>query len=71
MYTEAGLGEESDLKELGNDIERAIEESASLFNAAPALFAAGQKVLKSWERGDLAGAVRELTAAINTVKGNI
>lgn len=58
MYDEAGL------EDLGSEITTAINESGPLIDAAPALLEAGQHVVDSWVRGDLAKAVRELTSAI-------
>jgi hypothetical protein len=43
--------------------------NAALIAAAPELFAAAGKVIASWESGDLAGAVRQLDAAIELAKG--
>ena len=41
----------------------------SLRLAAPALLEAAEKVIASWETGDLAAAVRELNAAVDQAKG--
>jgi hypothetical protein len=45
------------------------EANACLIAAAPDLLEAAEKVIASWERGDLAGAVRQLDAAIELAKG--
>jgi len=45
------------------------EANARLIAAAPELYAAGRAVVASWERGDLAGAVRSLAAAIAKAEG--
>lgn len=40
-----------------------------LFSAAPALLEAAETVRDAWESGDLAGAVRQLSAAIRAARG--
>jgi hypothetical protein len=45
------------------------EANALLIAAAPELLEAAERVVSQWEKGDLAGAVRELNAAIATAKG--
>jgi hypothetical protein len=45
------------------------EANARLIAAAPDLLEAAEKVIASWESGDLAGAVRQLDAAIQLAKG--
>lgn len=45
------------------------EANAMLIAAAPDLLEAAEQVIASWEKGDLARAVRDLDAAICTAKG--
>lgn len=45
------------------------EANAALIAAAPDLLEAAEKVIASWESGDLAGAVRELNNAIDNARG--
>jgi len=48
---------------------RAHYEAEKAEAAAPNLLSAAEKVIAAWDRGDLAGAVRELSAAIDEAKG--
>lgn len=50
----------------GGEMDRA---NADLLFAAPDLLEAADKVLAAWESGDLATAVRELSAAVEKAKG--
>jgi hypothetical protein len=43
-------------------------EYVALFVAAPKLLSAAEKVIASWEKGDLAAAVRTLAAAVEEAK---
>lgn len=52
------------LDERGNELAVWHDEDLRLRLAASGLLAAAEKVVARWERGDLAGAVRELAAAI-------
>jgi hypothetical protein len=45
------------------------EANAQLIAVAPDLLEAAEKVIASWASGDLAGAVRQLDAAIELAKG--
>jgi len=45
------------------------EQDAHLRDAAPDMYAAGRAVVASWEKGDLAGAVRALAAALVRADG--
>jgi len=47
-----------------------ITANARLIAAAPDLLAAAEKVIASWQSGDLAAAVRQLDAAIDLAKGD-
>jgi hypothetical protein len=53
----------------GNEVAAWLDDDLRLRLAAPALLAAAEKVLARWEQGDLADAVRELSAAIDEAKG--
>jgi hypothetical protein len=46
-----------------------LEDDMRLRLAAPDLLAAAEKVVARWAQGDLADAVRELSAAIDEAKG--
>jgi predicted glycosyltransferase len=52
-----------------NDLAEWQSDDLRLQLAARALLDAAEKVIASWERGDLAAAVRELDNAIANVKG--
>jgi hypothetical protein len=54
----------------GNDnLAEWLDDGLRLRLSAPELLAAADLVVARWERGDLAGAVRDLAAAISKVKG--
>ena len=45
------------------------ETTAHLIASAPEMLEAGRAVIAAWESGDLAGAVRDLAAAIASAEG--
>jgi hypothetical protein len=57
--------------EQGNDLAVWYDDDLRLQLAARDLLAAAELVVARWERGDLAGAVRQLDAAITKAKGGV
>jgi hypothetical protein len=52
-----------------DEIPTEVTANALLIAAAPDLLECAEAVLASWEKGDLAGAVRQLDAAVANAKG--
>jgi hypothetical protein len=58
-----------ELPDAGDGAAPHTESNARLIAAAPALLTAASLVLDRWSRGDLAGAVRMLDAAVAEAEG--
>jgi hypothetical protein len=56
----------SALVDLHGDVEYLHSKTIDFYKPDPAFIAAAQRVIDNWSSGDLAGAVRELDAALET-----